>query len=139
MGLDMYLKVYHKDSVVLSCEDVNNDCIVCNGCGNNILLQWRKANQIHGWFVENVQNGNDDCGKYEVSIKQLEELRELCIDVLLDHELANTLLPTTNGFFFGNDEYDEHYFEQLENTKEQLDKIIKNHKHISCYHKTETL
>ena len=23
---------------------------------------WRKANQIHAWFVDNVQQGNDDCG-----------------------------------------------------------------------------
>ena len=22
---------------------------------------WRKANQIHNWFVENVQDGEDDC------------------------------------------------------------------------------
>lgn len=22
---------------------------------------WRKANAIHGWFVDNVQKGNDDC------------------------------------------------------------------------------
>ena len=22
---------------------------------------WRKANAIHKWFVDNVQDGNDDC------------------------------------------------------------------------------
>ena len=27
---------------------------------------WRKANQIHNWFVENVQGGEDDCKKYYV-------------------------------------------------------------------------
>ena len=23
---------------------------------------WRKANQIHNWFVTNIQGGNDNCG-----------------------------------------------------------------------------
>lgn len=36
---------------------------------NSILTEvasWRKANQIHHWFVENAQNGIDDCISYEV-------------------------------------------------------------------------
>lgn len=132
MGLDMYLKKYYKNEIIISCEDAQDECGICNGCKSEEIY-WRKANQIHGWFVENVQKGVDDCGKYEVSIEKLKELRELCVDVLLDHELANKLLPTRNGFFFGCDEYDEWYFEQIENTKEQLDKIIKNHKKIYKY------
>lgn len=39
---------------------------------------WRKANQIHNWFVINVQGGEDDCGCYEVSREQLEDLLECC-------------------------------------------------------------
>ncbi len=39
---------------------------------------WRKANQIHAWFVKNVQNGYDDCKEYEVSEEQLEELLDIC-------------------------------------------------------------
>lgn len=39
---------------------------------------WRKANAIHKWFVDNVQNGNDNCEYYEVSKKQLEELLDVC-------------------------------------------------------------
>lgn len=39
---------------------------------------WRKENQIHAWFVENVQKGTDDCGEYDVSLEQLMELRGLC-------------------------------------------------------------
>ena len=42
------------------------------------VCYWRKANQIHNWFVENVQNGEDDCQNYYVSIEQLEELYNLC-------------------------------------------------------------
>jgi len=43
---------------------------------------WRKANCIHKWFVDNVQEGVDDCGKYYVTREQLTELRELCQKVL---------------------------------------------------------
>lgn len=42
------------------------------------VAYWRKANQIHKWFVDNVQKGEDDCGYYKVSKKKLEELRDLC-------------------------------------------------------------
>lgn len=42
---------------------------------------WRKANQIHNWFVNNVQDGNDDCREYYVSTEDLEKLLELCKQV----------------------------------------------------------
>jgi hypothetical protein len=42
---------------------------------------WRKANQIHQWFVDNVQSGNDDCGRYDVSKEQLRQLIDLCKQV----------------------------------------------------------
>lgn len=43
---------------------------------------WRKANAIHKWFVDNVQEGNDDCKSYYVSTEQLEELLNLCKQVI---------------------------------------------------------
>ena len=49
---------------------------------------WRKANAIHKWFVDNVQDGIDDCKNYFVDPSQLEELRELCQEVLDNHEKA---------------------------------------------------
>lgn len=39
---------------------------------------WRKANQIHKWFVDNVQDGEDDCGDYYVEREQLQELLDIC-------------------------------------------------------------
>jgi hypothetical protein len=47
-------------------------------------IYWRKANQIHNWFVQNVQGGIDNCESYHVSREQLTELAALCRDVL-DH------------------------------------------------------
>ena len=87
-------------------------------------VYWRKANQIHAWFVENVQNGEDDCKDYDLATDQLIELRDLCRQVLDNHDLAEELLPVSAGFFFGTYEYDEYYFGQLEHTATELTKII---------------
>lgn len=43
---------------------------------------WRKANAIHQWFVEQCQDGKDDCGRYSVTQEQLVELRDKCKAVL---------------------------------------------------------
>ena len=43
---------------------------------------WRKANQVHRWFVKNVQDGTDDCKTYEVSFNQLKDLKAICEEVI---------------------------------------------------------
>lgn len=106
---------------------------------NEEVMYWRKANAIHGWFVNNVQDGNDDCGRYEVTMGQLLELRELCIQVLHDRTKAEELLPCVQGCFFGGTSYDEYYFEDLENTAKVINKLVlesikaKEQKHSMWY------
>lgn len=111
---------------------------------------WRKANQIHNWFVENVQDGRDDCGSYYVSHEQLQELLDTVTDILDQIKLVDGVLdkgyrfeggvktmlteqgkvianpevcealPTASGFFFGSTDYDERYVRDLEDTKQIL-------------------
>jgi hypothetical protein len=85
---------------------------------------WRKSNQIHNWFVQNVQNGTDDCGNYYVEESQLQELLELCKQVLANNELAEELLPSASGFFFGSTEYDEWYFNDLTRTVQIIESLL---------------
>jgi len=118
---------------------------------------WRKANQIHAWFVEHVQDGIDDCDyHHEVTQEILEELLEVCKTVLENSKLvdgkvfngytinkdgtknneyvdgkiikncsvAQDLLPTTSGFFFGCTEYDEYYIQDLKNTISIVTKVL---------------
>ena len=80
------------------------------------LGYWRKANQIHRWFVDNVQDGVDNCGEYFVPISSLEQLLELCLAVKLDHSQAEELLPAASGFFFGNTDYNEWYYNDIDHT-----------------------
>ena len=50
------------------------------------VAQWRKSNQVHNWFVEKVQGGEDDCKEYYVDREQLEELLNICKSVLEDRD-----------------------------------------------------
>lgn len=89
-------------------------------------MYWRKANQIHRWFVDNVQEGKDDCGTYYVSDEQLKALHDLCEAVLLDRTRAEELLPVSQGFFFGSEEYDEGYFADISYTQTRLQALIES-------------
>jgi uncharacterized protein YneR len=86
--------------------------------------QWRKANHIHKWFVDNVQSGEDDCREYSVSRESLQELKELCLNVMADQSQAESLLPREQGFFFGSEEVDEWYFEDVKYTLELIDHLL---------------
>ena len=96
---------------------------------------WRKANQIHNWFMENCarrdeyDNPIDDCRPVEITVDKLEALLDTCKKVLADHSLAGSLLPTADGFFFGSTEYDDYYFGDLEQTVEIIEPVLKFAKH----------
>jgi hypothetical protein len=141
MGLDMYLYARKYVSTSMDIEPEGNtyeDILASTGLGikdladsaHNSLsisvqaMYWRKANAIHDWFVQNVQDGEDNCGSYEVSREQLAELSALCDKVLKDHDLAQELLPPSEGFFFGGTELDEWYFGSLQETKDGIDKLL---------------
>lgn len=88
------------------------------------VAYWRKQNAIHNWFVQNCQNGEDDCQTVFVGREQLEELRDVCRKVLADPTLASELLPTASGFFFGSTDYDEWYTRGLTYTADKIDKLL---------------
>ena len=90
------------------------------------FMYWRKANAIHRWFVEHIQNGVDDCRRYSVSTEQLKELLEIVKKVLDNRDLAKKLLPAQEGFFFGGTEYDEYYLADIEKTIEIVNKCMKD-------------
>lgn len=85
---------------------------------------WRKANQIHGWFVRNIQEGEDDCQEYYVTKEDLAKLIGICQHILVDKTLAPQLLPVQSGFFFGALNYDDWYFKNLEDTITQLTPLL---------------
>lgn len=152
MGLDMYLEIrkseyrsnYYKDKGSRIKLEYPKDIteFIPNLTDLRISRQtnyevgyWRKANQIHNWFIQNCagrdeyDNPIDDCRPIEITVDKLEELLDTCKKVLADHTLANSLLPTTSGFFFGSTEYDDYYFGELEQTVEIIEPVLKFAKH----------
>lgn len=92
---------------------------------------WRKQNAIHQWFVQNVQNGVDNCGLYDVEREQLKELQSMCKIVLeaqsdpdIAEETAWAYLPPQEGFFFGDTVIDEWYYNNLKYTYELIEKLL---------------
>lgn len=68
------------------------------------VMYWRKANAIHQWFVDRVQDGKDDCEYHdEVTKEILEELRDKCKNVLenaimVNGKVKNGSRMTMNGW-----------------------------------------
>lgn len=134
MGLDMYLykRTYVQNWDHMRPEELHE--VTVKKCGEVVphikpervayvveqVGYWRKANQIHRWFVEHVQDGEDECVPHYVSEEQLANLLDLVDEVLKNHDAAPDLLPSQAGFFFGDTGYDEWYFEDLEHTKKIL-------------------
>lgn len=76
---------------------------------------WRKFNALHSWFVKNVQNNVDDCGAYIVTQRHLQILEMELKSITKDN--AGEILPTQEGFFFGGTDYDEDYWDEIEDLK----------------------
>jgi hypothetical protein len=68
------------------------------------VITWRKSNQIHRWFVENVQDGKDDCGNYYVSQSKLEQLLKTCVEVVEASELVSGEVTTGYTYAAGSGE-----------------------------------
>lgn len=126
MGLDMYLNakrfLWHSEDE-LSQKIADNFPELGDKRVKEITIEaayWRKANAVHQWFVDNVQDGTDDCGTYEVSKEQLQELLNVVEEVLANRKQASNKLPTTNGFFFGKTDYDDWYYQDLESTRDMI-------------------
>jgi hypothetical protein len=145
MGLDMYLRASEYVSRNNYNRETNEDLInpLFNEIVKHLELEdvidntgfsgisvdvpmgyWRKSNQIHNWFVDNVQDGEDNCSAYYVTREQLEQLKATCIEVLENKSLAEDLLPTGAGFFFGSTTYDEYYYGDLQETIEIIDRCL---------------
>jgi hypothetical protein len=117
MGLDMYLhrKTYVKNWEHMKPEELHSVLVKKGGEVREDIAPakvsevveefgyWRKANAIHNWFVENVQDGEDDCKEYSVSEEDLKELLSVVNTVLdaselIDGDVVNGYKGTAEGW-----------------------------------------
>lgn len=139
MGLDMYLQArryvggweFSKDAerimfkALLDISEFPTGTVAAGSPHAEIEVcagYWRKANQIHAWFVANVQKGEDECKPHYVSRDQLKALRAKCDEALKTKNAE--LLPPQSGFFFGSTDVDEYYWADLTETIEIIDKAL---------------
>jgi len=131
MGLDMYLRL-RKVHPWPNEESYDN----AYGCkwklseSTYTVCEWRKANAVHQWFVDHVQDGKDDCGRYPVSVDKLKDLRSCCRNAMECFDEGNIedaamFMPTKEGFFFGSTDYDEHYRYDLQQTFDACNNLIR--------------
>lgn len=150
MGLDMYLskRIYvgaeygHrniKGKIEITMGEDNKPIKVNFKKVDSIIenaAYWRKANAIHQWFVENVQEGEDDCKEYYVGVDKLKDLVHICKRIaeiaviengkIINAEIIDDLLPTQEGFFFGSTDYDEDYIQDIKDTISQLEPLLED-------------
>lgn len=105
---------------------------------------WRKFNALHNWFIENCGNGDDNCRDIYVPKSKLEELRTILSEVkellkekyytyneqnereceYLNSDKIKEIFPPSPGFFFGSQEIDTYYENNVINTLTLLDEIL---------------
>lgn len=85
---------------------------------------WRKFNALHDYMVNVVGSGEDDGSTIYVSDKECQQILDICKKIQKNHELAPSLLPTVDGFFFGSTEYDDWYFKNIDYTVDLFTDLI---------------
>ena len=86
-------------------------------------MYYRKVNFLYAYFADRLEKEQcivtlDDCQKI---IKYAETILET-----RDTDIAEKLLPTQSGFFFGSTEYDNYYFEDVRDVFEQFSEYIED-------------
>lgn len=85
----------------------------------NEVAYFRKVN-----FLIPFLGYEENCSNIEIDKYQVEDLIEACKEVLANHDKASFLLPTQTGFFFGSTDYDDWYFDDVQNVKEKFEEIL---------------
>lgn len=88
------------------------------------IANFRKVNFLFKFFEDKIGDRNPTT--IEVTTEDLCELRDRCSKVLLDHTLAEELLPTCSGFFFGSTEYDDGYFKDVLRVLDICESLLKH-------------
>jgi hypothetical protein len=97
------------------------------------VAYWRKFNALHGWFINNCGGGVDECQDISVDEEKLKELLETLKEVSSNFTKADELLPPTQGFFFGSDEVDEYYKEEVNSTIKIIEDLLEENEQSKEY------
>lgn len=85
---------------------------------------FRKVNFLIPFVESKIGCELENCKVVKLTKADLEELVGRCKDVLADHSKAEELLPTRDGFFFGGTEYDEWYFNDVQEVHDDVSDLL---------------
>ncbi len=147
MGLDSYL--YKKTSVEVGGDTPLNErySVEVKKGGFNSKIKperisyiiehvgyWRKFNALHNYIVENYADGRDEfqkIGLHEDDLREMLNTLNQAKDVLdrnvsdeVKADKLSRILPTAEGFFFGSNEYDDYYAENVAYTISLLTDLL---------------
>ena len=84
---------------------------------------FRKVNFLFKYY-EDRGKMYDQCYAF-TDVDDIDDIIDKCEQVLADHSLAHSLLPTQSGFFFGSTDYDDWYFSDVKDCLKQMKKYRK--------------
>lgn len=114
MGLDIYFYKIKESSRRKGEEEIDDSDLVDGDIGH-----FRKVNFLIPFFYY-----EEDCLYKKFDTVVLKDLKDRCERVLSDHSLAEDILPTEPGFFFGSTDYDEWYYRDVEQVLEWCNKTL---------------
>ena len=127
MGLDITFNRIKRVELSQEAQEDRFGMVALDELYNNVelvydeLAYYRKVNFLYRYFSDYM----DANGIMAVVDKYaIEDVIELCKEVLADNSKAEELLPTVDGFFFGSTEYDEYYFKEVEQVLKDFEKIL---------------
>ncbi|MDT2914439.1 hypothetical protein [Lactococcus lactis] len=141
MGLDQYFEIQKKRSEKELEEEIRRIFIDEQPSDQEIenmlyftseLAYFRKFNALQNYFEKKFNL--DNCEKVIMEDYIYEDLLDRTTKVLNAHqqktqteaeEIAIKLLPNTEGFFYGSQEYDEYYYEDVEKLIDDLQRMKK--------------
>ena len=94
------------------------------GKENKKVGYFRKVNFLVAFFSnikgKTIENLDPIC----ITKEDVEELLNRCNEVLKDNSKAKELLPTQEGFFFGDTDYNDYYFEDVKMVRDYLEDTL---------------
>lgn len=134
MGLDQYITIRHKstnnayakwekywklkDSERIGIRQPKEPS------GALIIGYFRKHNNVHNWFVENVQKGVDDCGRYRISVDDLQNLKQICENIM--SHVTKTKRPPKYSTDIHGEQYEVWQYDEYTITDEGME-YVKEH------------
>ena len=109
MGLDMYASSVPAEVIGNQQVDIAILAIIRNEFRPKQFAQWRKFNHLHGWMqrLYDAKGGASpdfNCNTVRITAPEID---------LLESAWANGELTATDGPFFGSDEWEPEYDEEL--------------------------